>query len=79
LIASNFGNHHAPSWYYNLKAHAEALIEIEGQRFELKAREILDEEYERLWKLAVAFYPGYAQYRKRAGRHIPLLLLEPKS
>jgi deazaflavin-dependent oxidoreductase (nitroreductase family) len=79
LVASNFGSKHAPSWYYNLKAHPEVSVKIEGQDFAFAVREVFGEEYDRLWKLAVAFYPGYEAYRERAGRHIALMLLEPKA
>jgi hypothetical protein len=35
-----------------------------------------DDEYERLWSKAVAQYGGYAGYRKRTNRKIPVVVLE---
>ena len=34
---------------------------------------------EAAWARAVARYPGYAAYRRRVGREIPVVLLEPLS
>ena len=34
-------------------------------------------EYERLWTMVSTAYPGYNAYRAWAGRHIPLVVLEP--
>jgi deazaflavin-dependent oxidoreductase (nitroreductase family) len=79
LIASNYGQHHFPGWYYNLRAHPQATIAVDGKTGEYNAREITDEtEYNRCWERAIAIYKGYNVYRAVAGRRIPVFLLEPK-
>ena len=41
----------------------------------MRAREVEDEnERSRLWKLAIAAYPPYAEYQERTARWIPALL-----
>jgi hypothetical protein len=41
-------------------------------------REVQDEaERSRLWKLAVAAFPPYAQYQDRTARRIPVFVAEP--
>ncbi len=78
LIASNFGQAHNPSWYYNIKANPKCQVEWKGASREYIAREAFGEERERFWQLAVSYYKGYDLYKIRAARrHIPALILEP--
>ena len=80
LIATNFGQKHHPSWYYNLKANPECQISFEGRCENYVAHEALGEEYERYWQLARSYYVGYDKYKQRAApRRIPILVLERKS
>jgi deazaflavin-dependent oxidoreductase (nitroreductase family) len=79
LIATYFGSKHNPGWYYNLKAHPECEASYAGYTQKYIAREIIGEEYEHYWQLAISFYEGYEKYKQRAAhRHIPVMLLEPK-
>jgi len=80
LIASSFGREHNPAWYYNLKAHPECKVECRGRRATYLAREISGAEYAKYWQRGVSSYAGYEKYKERAAhRHIPVMLLEPKS
>ena len=46
----------------------------------MRVREVKDEaERARLWRLAVAAYPPYAEYQTRTTRRIPLFVAEPGS
>ena len=77
LIASNFGQTHNPSWYYNLKANPKCQVEWRGTSREYIAREAVGEERERFWRLAVSYYKGYDLYKIRAAhRQIPVMILE---
>lgn len=78
LIASNFGMRHFPAWYHNLKANAECMVRVGNSTGTFIAREIRDAEYDYYWKMAVDIYAGYAAYKERAERRIPVMLLEPK-
>lgn len=79
LIASSFGRHHNPSWYYNLKANPECKVLFKGKSLQYVARETNGNEGERYFQMAVDQYAGYQSYRERAShRHIPVMLLEPK-
>ena len=76
LIASNWGQHHNPAWYYNLKAHPQARCTFGGQTGEYVAHEATGEEYEKFWQRAVDAYIGYPLYQQRAGgRHIPIMVM----
>ncbi len=78
LIASNFGQEHNPGWYYNLKAHPQCTVKINGNPAKYTARQAEGEEREKYWRLAVSFYKGYELYKIRAAhRQIPVVILEP--
>jgi deazaflavin-dependent oxidoreductase (nitroreductase family) len=83
LIASNFGRERHPAWYYNLKAHSEAVLERGGRQAQYVASEVIDlEEHARLFGLANSVYPGYEDYRVRTaavGRRIPIMRCKPLS
>ena len=80
LIASSFGREKHPAWYYNLKAHPEAVLEKRGKRSTYRASEITEDgERKRLFSQADLVYPGYADYRVRTaavGREIPIMRLQ---
>jgi deazaflavin-dependent oxidoreductase (nitroreductase family) len=78
LIASNFGRTHNPAWYHNLKAHPDCQVEWNERTGPYLACETRGDEYDKYWKLAVSYYEGYEKYKERAGRRIPVMLLEPK-
>jgi deazaflavin-dependent oxidoreductase (nitroreductase family) len=80
LVASNFGQHHHPAWYYNLHAYPEVQLTYEGQTVTYMARETAGEERERCWQRAVDLYSGYALYKERAEqRTIGVFLLTPQT
>jgi deazaflavin-dependent oxidoreductase (nitroreductase family) len=80
IIASNYGQHRNPSWYYNLRANPRARITFEGATREVVARELEGEEREREYQRGIEIYPGWTQYRERAShRRIPVIELTPVS
>ena len=78
LVATNFGQSHFPSWYHNLKKNAECIVRVGDKIRTFIARELHGDEYERYWNLAADIYAGYAAYKQRTSRRIPVMLLEPK-
>ena len=78
LIASNFGRSHHAAWYLNLRANPDVIVTYKGQSEPYRASEAEGKERDQSWKKAVECYPGYENYRKRAGsRRIPVILLSP--
>ena len=77
IIASRGGDTRNPGWYYNLKAHPDVPAVFGKASRRYHAREVEGEERERLWRLAADQYPGYDTYAARAGRRIPVIVLEP--
>ena len=78
LIASSLGREHNPGWYYNLKKNPECDAQWNGRLGTYIAREAEGNEYEKYWQLALSYYAGYEKYKERAGREIPVMVLEPK-
>ena len=78
LIASSLGREHNPAWYYNLKKNPECDVQWKGRSSKYIAREVEGNEYEKYWQLALSYYAGYEKYKERAGRKIPVIVLEPK-
>jgi deazaflavin-dependent oxidoreductase (nitroreductase family) len=77
VIGSNAGNKE-PGWSFNLKANPDAEIEIGPKRSTVRARVSAGEERDRLWKSMNAQYEGFDGYDQRAGRDIPVFVLEPR-
>jgi deazaflavin-dependent oxidoreductase (nitroreductase family) len=77
IVASKGGYPKHPGWFHNLRANPETTIQIGPKRMTVRARVATPEERKRLWPKAVATYSGYEQYQARAGREIPLVMLEP--
>jgi len=77
VVGSNGGADEHPGWTMNLKAHKQVWIEVRGKRIEVKARELAGEEAKQLYQRFVKVYAGYANYRRRTKREIPVIALEP--
>jgi F420H(2)-dependent quinone reductase len=78
VVASNAGSESEPAWFRNLRAHPEADVEIAGRRRPVLARVATNEEAVRLWPRLDVANPNYADYRAKAGRPIPIVVLEPR-
>jgi deazaflavin-dependent oxidoreductase (nitroreductase family) len=76
-VASAGGAPTHPSWYHNLIAHPEVGLQDGVQVHSLRAREVFGQEKADAWKLAESRWPHFPEYRAKAGREIPILLLEP--
>jgi F420H(2)-dependent quinone reductase len=79
VIASKGGFPKNPAWFHNLMANPETTVQVGPKRLPVHARVAEGEERERLWALAVHDYGGYEDYRARAGREIPVVVLEPRT
>jgi deazaflavin-dependent oxidoreductase (nitroreductase family) len=77
VLASNAGSDHAPAWWLNLQASADAEILAEGTRYTVKARRAEPAEDEALWEAFARLNPGFDEYRNLTERRIPVVVLEP--
>ena len=76
VVASRGGSGRLPAWYRNLQAEPHARLEVRRRQLAVRARDAEGAEYERLWALANASYPGFDQYQERTTHRIPVVILE---
>ena len=78
LIGSQGGAPKDPVWVHNLRANPAVTIRDQTSTQEMRVREVKDDpERARLWDLAVAAYPPYADYQTKTARRIPVFRAEP--
>lgn len=78
LVGSQGGAPKDPAWVHNLRADPHIELRDETVVRPMHVREVEDAaEKARLWGLAVAAYPPYADYQKRTQRQIPVFVAEP--
>ena len=77
MVAANGGLAANPGWYYNLKAHPRAHVEVEGRQLDVRAEELSPAEAAAFWSRVLKVAPNYAKYTRRTSRRIPLLRLVP--
>jgi deazaflavin-dependent oxidoreductase (nitroreductase family) len=78
VIASNFGQHQHPAWYYNLRADPEASVSVDGRLRRFRAVEVEGDRRRRIWEEGLRVYPGWSQYERRAAnRRIAVFVLDP--
>jgi len=78
LVGSVGGAPANPVWVNNLRANPAVELRDLTVVQPMRAREVTSEtERARLWKLAVAAFPPYAEYQAKTTRQIPLFVAEP--
>jgi deazaflavin-dependent oxidoreductase (nitroreductase family) len=78
VIASNFGQHRHPGWYFNLRANPAGSVAVDGRSRGFRAVEVEGDRRREIWDQALRVYPGWSQYERRASnRQIAIFLLEP--
>jgi deazaflavin-dependent oxidoreductase (nitroreductase family) len=78
IVASKGGADQPPAWYLNLQADPEAMIQVRGERFGVRARDADPEEKPELWRTMTTLWPAYDDYQKKTDRPIPVVVLERK-
>lgn len=78
IIASNNGAPRVPAWYHNLAANPGVTVEVGTERYQARATTAKGAERERLVALLATQLPFFADHEQRAGRQIPIVVLERK-
>lgn len=79
VLGTRFGSQQHPGWYHNIRNTPEAIVHIQGKRYECTAREADDDERVEIWNAATKIYEGYEAYAPRAKRRIPIIVLTPSA
>jgi len=77
VVASHAGAPKNPFWYYNIVANPLVELQDGAVKQDMRAREVFGQEKAEWWKRADAAYSAFPNYRARAGREIPLFVIEP--
>jgi deazaflavin-dependent oxidoreductase (nitroreductase family) len=78
LVGSQGGAPADPAWVHNLRANPRIELRDATVVCPMQVREVEDgPERERLWHLAVAAFPPYAEYQTKTTRRIPVFLATP--
>ncbi len=76
IIASKAGGPTNPDWYHNLLANPIVTVELGNERFQAKASVAEGQERERLYDQHATLMPGFAEYKQKTTRQIPVILLD---
>jgi deazaflavin-dependent oxidoreductase (nitroreductase family) len=76
IVASKGGSPTNPDWYHNLLANPIVTVELGSERFQARATVAAGQERERLYDQHAALMPGFAEYKKKTTRQIPVILLD---
>ena len=75
VVASKGGAPEHPSWFANLEADPNALIQVHDEQIPVRASVATGEERERLWGLLCEQWPAYDDYARKTTREIPVVVL----
>jgi deazaflavin-dependent oxidoreductase (nitroreductase family) len=82
LVPSNGGARQHPLWFLNLVENPEVEIQVGADKFIALARVASPKEKPRLWQIMAKIFSQYDQYQSKAakaGRQIPVVVIEPIS
>ncbi len=72
------GSPHDPDWFRNLRKAKVADLQAGSKRIQVRPRELVGGERDAMWNNVVLTQaPEIAKYARRAGRTIPVAVLEP--
>ena len=77
IFASYAGRPKHPAWYHNLLAQPEVTIEVGTETVPTTARVAQGTERTTIWEKQKQDLPVFAEYEAKAGREIPVVVLEP--
>lgn len=75
VVASKGGAPEHPSWYLNLEANPDVKLQVKAEKFNARAHTADAQERAALWPKMVEIYGPYADYQKKTGRQIPVVVL----
>lgn len=77
IAAAYAGSDQDPTWWRNLQANPEAVVQEMRQKVRVRAEVAAVGEREALWQRLAAMYPYFLEYQSRTQREIPVVLLKP--
>ena len=72
------GSPEDPDWFRNLRATPTTEVQIGGRHYQMHPRELTGDERQKAWtEVILAEDPRIGRYATKAGRPIPVAMLEP--
>jgi deazaflavin-dependent oxidoreductase (nitroreductase family) len=78
VFASYRGSPRRPAWYHNLLAQPQVEIEFGSRRVRARATVVHGAGREKVWTAHTHDYPNFIEYPAKAGREIPVVVLQPE-
>jgi len=78
IIASKGGAPTNPDWYNNIVANPQVTVEVGTEQFSARESISMEPERTRLYDKMVEVMPGFADYKKKTTRNIPVIVLTPE-
>src|SRR5664279_5633530 len=72
VAGSNAGQARVPGWVFNIGAHPEGFLEVDGAHWRVRFCEATGADRDALYARLVASFGPFAGYARRAGRAIPV-------
>ena len=76
IIASKGGAPTHPDWYHNIVANPRLIVEVGTEEFEVEAMVAEEPERTRLYDQMASIIPGFADYKGKTNREIPVIVLK---
>lgn len=76
VIASKGGATSHPDWYFNLVANPKVHVEVGTEEYDAMAVEAEEPVRTEIYSKMAERYPFFSEYAKKAGRVIPVIVLE---
>ena len=79
IVAGSYaGSAQHPAWYFNMAQHPDDIwVQDGGRSVRVEASNLKGEAYEAAYSRLIAIYKGYAGYREKTDREIPVVRLVP--
>lgn len=75
---SGSGSPRDPDWFRNMRKAEVAEVQVGARRLQVRPHELVEEQRDKIWHdVVLAQAPEVAKYARRAGRTIPVAVLEP--
>jgi deazaflavin-dependent oxidoreductase (nitroreductase family) len=72
------GSRRDPDWFQNLRRVSTAQVQVRDRQFSVRPHELHGEERDAMWRDAIlAEAPEVSRFAHKAGRTIPVAVLEP--
>jgi len=77
IIASKGGAPTHPDWYHNIVANPQVTVEVGTEQLKVNAMIPAEPERSQLYDQMAAIMPGFAEYKTKTTRNIPVIVLTP--